>query len=137
MRGGIAKAHYERPAGLRHALRPFLRFSESAAQAAGLTPRQHPALLAIEGFPGRDRIAIGELAERLQILPHSAVGLADRLAGEHYVRSLADRQDRRQVRLALAVRGENILGKISAVPSEQLQRVEPHITPLLKSLRGK
>jgi DNA-binding MarR family transcriptional regulator len=133
----ISKAHYERLAELRYALRQFLRFSENAARAAGLTPQQHQALLAIKGFPGRDRITIGELAERLQILPHSAVGLADRLVGEHYVRRVADRKDRRQVRLALTVHGENILEKLSAVHSEQLQRVEPQITRLLKSLRGK
>ena len=133
----ISKAHYERLAGLRYALRQFLRFSENAAQAAGLTPQQHQALLAIKGFPGRDRITIGELAERLQILPHSAVGLADRLVREGYIRRLTDRKDRRQVRLALTARGERVLEKLSAVHHEQLSRVGPQITRLLKSLSGK
>ncbi|MGH7994005.1 MAG: MarR family transcriptional regulator [Limisphaerales bacterium] len=132
----ITRAHYETLAGFRYALRRFLRFSENAAQAAGLTPQQHQALLAIKGFPGRDRITIGELAERLQILHHSAVGLANRLAAEGYLRRLEDRNDRRQVWLALTKRGEIILEQLSAVHREQLQRVGPHIARLLKSLRG-
>ena len=132
----ITRAHYETLAGFRYALRRFLRFSENAAQAAGLTPQQHQALLAIKGFPGRDRITIGELAERLQILHHSAVGLVNRLAAEGYIRRMEDRNDRRQVWLALTKRGEIILEQLSAVHREQLQRVGPHITRLLKSLRG-
>lgn len=135
-RSRITRAHYETLAELRYALRQFLRFSEKAAQAAGLTPQQHQALLAIKGFPGPDPITIGELAERLQILHHSAVGLVDRLVTERYVRRLADPRDRRQVRLALTSRGENILEMLSAVHREQLQRVGPQITGLLKSLRG-
>ena len=91
----ITKAHYETLAELRYALRQFLRFSENAAQAAGVTPQQHQAMLTIKGFPGRDHITIGELAERLQILHHSAVGLANRLAVERYVRRVSSRKDRR------------------------------------------
>ena len=79
MRKPITKSQYENLAAFRFALRKFLRFSEDAAGAAGLTPQQHQALLAIKGFPGRDHVTVGELAERLQIKPHSAVGLIDRL----------------------------------------------------------
>ena len=107
----ITKAQYEMLAEFRYALRQFLRFSENAAQAAGITPQQHQAMLAIKGFPGRDRITIGELAERLQIAHHSAVGLADRLVAEHYVQRVQGRKDRRQVYLALTRRGEILLGK--------------------------
>ena len=63
----ITKAQYETLAEFRYALRQFLHFSETAAHAAGVTPQQHQAMLAIKGFPGRDHITIGELAERLQI----------------------------------------------------------------------
>jgi len=132
----ITKIHYETLAGLRYALRKFLRFSEDAAHAAGVTPQQHQAMLAIKGFPGRDRITIGELAERLQILHHSAVGLANRLVVERYVRRVSGRKDRRQVYLALTTRGEIVLEKLSAAHREQLQRVGPQIGQLLKGLRG-
>ena len=132
----ITKAHYETLAELRYALRQFLRFSESAAQAAGVTPQQHQAMLAIKGFPGRDHITIGELAERLQILHHSAVGLANRLVAENYARRAPDQNDRRQVRLTLTMRGETVLEKLSATHREQLQRIGPQINQLLKRLRG-
>ena len=132
----ITKAHYEALAELRYALRRFLRFSEKAARAAGLTPQQHQAMLAIKGFSGRDRITIGELAERLQILHHSAVGLADRLVAERYVRRIADRKDRRQVHLVLTAHGETVLEDLSTVHSAQLQHLGPRITQLLKGLQG-
>ena len=74
----LTKSHFELLAALRYQLRRFLQFSQDAgAGAAGLTPQQHQALLAIKGFPGRDEITMGELAERLQVRPHSAVGLVD------------------------------------------------------------
>ena len=85
------KIHYELLAELRHALRRFQRFSQEAARAAGLTPQQHQALLAIKGFPGRDYVSIGELAERMQLRHHSAVGLVDRLARRRLVRRVASR----------------------------------------------
>jgi DNA-binding MarR family transcriptional regulator len=47
-----------------------------------LTPNQHQVLLTIKGYPGRDHIANGESAERLQIKHHSAVGLANRLEAQ-------------------------------------------------------
>jgi len=46
------------------ALRQFLKCSEDVA---GLTSRQHQALLAIKEFPRRQSVTIGELAEQLQI----------------------------------------------------------------------
>src|SRR6266566_9056175 len=81
----ISKAQYEMLAAFRYQLRQFLHFSEQAAQKAGLTPRQHQALLAIKGFPGRDSVTIGELAEQLQIAHHSAVGLVDRLEAQNLI----------------------------------------------------
>lgn len=132
----ITKAHYETLAGFRYALRQFLRFSEDAALAAGVTPQQHQAMLAIKGFPGRDDVTIGELAERLQIKHHSAVGLADRLVAEKYLRRMPDKNDRRHVRLMLTPRGETVLQQLSAAHQEQLRRMGPQLDQLLESLRG-
>ena len=132
----VTKAEYETLAALRYSLRCFLRFSEEAAAAAGLTPQQHQALLAIKGFPGRDRITVGELAERLQIRHHSAVGLADRLAADRWVARRPNAADGRQVDLVLTARGEAALQKLSAAHREQLRRVAPRIEFLLEQLRG-
>ncbi len=130
----LTKAEYELLADFRRALRQFLRFSEEAARAEGLAPQQHQALLAIKGFPERDRVLVGELAERLQIRPHSAVGLADRLAAKGHVLRLPDRADRRQVYLALTPRGEAVLERLSAIHREQLRALGPRIDRLLRHL---
>jgi DNA-binding MarR family transcriptional regulator len=132
----ITKVEYETLAALRYALRQFLRFSEEAAQGAGLTPQQHQALLAIKGFPGRDRVTISELAERLQLRHHSAVGLADRLVSARLVARKPGTVDRRQIFLTVTPRGEAVLEKLSAAHGEQLRRVGPQIGLLLERLRG-
>jgi len=132
----ITKSEYETLAALRYALRQFLRFSEQAAEQAGLTPQQHQALLAIKGFPERDRLTISELAERLQLRHHSAVGLADRLVSARLASREPDSQDRRRVYLALTARGEALLEKLSSAHKEQLRRVGPQLAFLLERLRG-
>ncbi len=81
----LTKREYETLAAFRFSLRQFLRFSEEAAKSEGTTPQQYLALLAIKGYPGREWATVGELAERLQVQHHSAVGLVDRLAGEGMV----------------------------------------------------
>lgn len=132
----ISKGEYETLAAWRYALRQFLRFSEEVAHEAGLTPQQHQALLAIKGFPGRDRVTISELAERLQLRHHSAVGLANRLVSAQLVAREQDTADRRRVYLALTRHGEQVLAELSAAHKEQLRRVAPHIESLLERLRG-
>ena len=59
----VSQDEYETLAAFRYHLRRFLHFSEEAAQRVGLTPQQHQAMLTIKGFPGRDYVTIGELAE--------------------------------------------------------------------------
>lgn len=130
----LAKAQYETLAEFRYALRQFIHFSEGAAQAAGITAQHHQALLAIKGFPGRDRVTVGELAERLQLRHHSTVGLVDRLVAEKLVSRAPSTDDRRQVFIQLTSRGENVLAKLSSAHSQQLRRMEPGLSRLLKQL---
>lgn len=132
----ITKGEYETLAAFRYALRLFLGFSEQAAKQAGLTPQQHQALLAIKGFPKRDRVTVGELAERLQLHHHSAVGLADRLASAKFIARGRDKKDLRQVYLALTGRGEAVLQKLSAAHRKQLRQIGPEIQNILQRLRG-
>ncbi len=130
----LSKGQYETLAAFRYALRQFLRFSEAAAQETGITPQQHQALLAIKGFPGRDSITVGELAERLQLRHHSAVELIDRLIVQKLVSRKATAEDRRRVLIQLSNRGEAILEKLSATHREQLRRIGPEIKQLLERL---
>ena len=133
--GTVTQSEYQALASLRYALRQFLHFSEEAAVEAGLTPQQHQALLAIKGF-GEARLTIGELAERLQLRHHSAVGLANRLVGQGLARRKRGETDRRQVFLLLTARGEAVLAKLSAAHKQELRRIGPEFKLLFESLRG-
>jgi DNA-binding MarR family transcriptional regulator len=130
----LSKAEYEALASFRYSLRRFLNFSDAAAQAAGITPQKHQALLAIKGFPGRDHLSVGELAQRLLLRHHSAVGLVDRLVAEKLVMRAPSVGDRRQVFVRLTNRGESILLKLSSAHRKQLKRTGPELGSLLKRL---
>lgn len=130
----LRKAQYETLAAFRYALRKFIHFSEMAAETAGVTPQQHQALLAIKGFPGRDRVTVGELAERLQLRHHSAVGLIDRLVLEKLVARAASKADRRQVLVQLTNHGEKTLEKLSSTHRKQLKQIGPELNLLLERL---
>jgi DNA-binding MarR family transcriptional regulator len=130
----ISKSHYELLAELRHALRRFQRFSRDAARATGLTPQQHQALLAIKGYPGRDFVSIGELAERLQIRHHSAVGLVDRLVRQRLVRRAHSTMDRRRVEVRLSPQGEAKIERLSAAHLKELRQLGPGIRSVLESM---
>ncbi len=130
----IKQSESEALASFRHSLRQFLRFSEEAAQSVGLTPHQHQALLAIRGFPGRQRITIGELAERLQIKHNSAVELVNRLAEENLVVRESSEKDHRQVYVTLTERGSNLLEQLAATHKQELKRVGPQLNQLLAIL---
>jgi DNA-binding MarR family transcriptional regulator len=125
---------YATLAGFRGLLRRFLAFSETAARAAGLTPRQHQALLAIKGFPGPDPIGLHDLAEQLGIRHHSAVELVDRLAEAGLVQRLRDPADARRVRLALTEPAEARLAGLSATHLEELRRLRPALLEMLAAI---
>jgi len=130
----LSKADYEAMADFRYQLRQFLSFSEKAAHEAGITPRQHQALLAIKGFPGRDYVTVGELAEQLQIAHHSAVELTDRLVGQRMVTRKAATEDRRAVLLRVTRRGETLLAKLSLAHRTEIQRMVPALQMLLERI---
>jgi len=123
----ILKAEYEELAAFRYLLRRFLHFSETAVKSVGMTLHQHEALLAIQGFPGRDYLTMGELAERLQVKHNAAVGLVDRLAAERLVERRAADTDRRQVYVVLTPQGKDLLAQLSAVHRDELQNIGPDL----------
>jgi DNA-binding MarR family transcriptional regulator len=133
-RGRLTFPEYETLAAFRHALRRFLAFSAREARTAGLSPQQHQALLAVKGQADGDRLSIGVLADRLQLRPHSAVGLVDRLVRRGLVRRERSADDRRQVWVALTARGEALLASLSAAHRDELRRVGPELRALLARL---
>lgn len=128
------KSEYEELAAFRYSLRQFLRFSETAARAEGVTPQQHQTLLAIAGFPDRDRVMMSELAERLQLRHHSTVELINRLEANGLVAREPGTADRRQVFVSLTPRGYELLSRLSATHREELRRVSPQLSRLLQQL---
>ena len=122
---------YRRLSEFRYQLRCFLEFSEAAAAQAGLTPRQHQALLAIKGAPAGTNPSVGYLAERLRIRHHSAVELVDRLADASLITREPDTEDRRRVRLKLTATAEARLAQLSASHLSELNRLRPALLELL------
>jgi DNA-binding MarR family transcriptional regulator len=131
----LSGTDYELLAAFRHELREFLHFSEQAARAAGLHPQQHQALLVIRGFPQRDFVTVGELALKLKIKPHSAVGLVARMETEGLVTKAADPEDRRRVLIRTTSRGELALKHLSATHKAELARVGPALKEILTHLK--
>ncbi len=130
----IKQSEYEALATFRYSLRQFLRFSEEAAQSVGLTPQQHQALLTIKGFPNRQQITIGELAERLQVKHHSAVELVNRLVADGLVLREGSEKDRRQVFVILTDRGTKLLEQLAATHKQELRRIGPQLNQILEIL---
>ena len=130
----LAKADYETLAQFRYLLRSFAAFSEEAARATGLTAQHHQALLAVRGFPGRDQVTIGELAERLNLRHHSAVGLVDRLVVRGLLQRTRDESDRRRVLIGITVAGRALLARLSRAHRDELQRLAPLLRTLLERI---
>jgi len=132
----LRKSDFEKLAAFRYALRRFARFSEDAVRPLGLEPQQHQALLAVEGFPGRSWVSLGELAEQLQIRHNSAVGLVDRLEKSGLMIRGAAPEDGRRVHVRLTPKGRAVLERLSAVHREELRRIGPSLQGLLVDLAG-
>lgn len=130
----LSLADYRLLAEFRYVLARFLAFSAEAASAAGLAPRQHQALLAIKGYPRGERVTIGDLAERLGIRHHSAVGLVDRLVHSGYLVRRTDAEDRRRAVLRLTPAGDDALAALSAAHRAELRRIAPILGPMLRQL---
>jgi DNA-binding MarR family transcriptional regulator len=129
----LSDGDYATLAGFRYALRKFARYSEAAAEEAGLTPRQHQVLLAIRVGPG-GALTVGELAERLFLRPHSASELVQRMEEQGLLRRETGGADKRLVRLRLHERGETLLEHLSRSHRAELRRLRPMLQELLDGL---
>jgi len=132
----LPKADYETLAEFRYLLRQFGAFSEDAARQAELTVQQHQALLAIKGFPGREELTVGELAERLNLKHHSVVGLVDRLMRGDLIQRRHDEMDRRRVLIALTSKAETLLLGLTLAHRDELRRLAPLLRALLQRVEA-
>jgi DNA-binding MarR family transcriptional regulator len=125
---------YEALANLRYTLRRFMAFSAVAAQAAGLPPQQHQALLAIKGNPSGQPMTVGLLAERLLIAPHTATELVGRLDDGGLVTKVTNLKDRRRLTLSLTPKAEEILASLSLTHLRELRELTPVLVDALRTL---
>lgn len=110
-------------AQFRYHVRRFLRFSEQAARAAGVTPQQHQLMLGVAGFTGRGWANISELAEFLQERHNAVVELVGRASRAGLVAKRVTADDRRVVRVELTSRGRSILMRLSALHRRELRSI--------------
>jgi DNA-binding MarR family transcriptional regulator len=129
----LSDPEYQVLARFRFALRVFLRYSEEAARAVGVTPNQHQLMLAIRGFPS-GQPTISDVAEWLQLRRHSVGELIDRAIEADLVQRQADSDDRRRQRLALTPRGADILASLSAAHQVELKRFREDLAQILHQL---
>jgi DNA-binding MarR family transcriptional regulator len=113
---------YRRLAAVRFELRRFLRVSEEAARAAGLTPAQHQLLLAIRGWEGDADPSTSEIAQRLQQKLHSTSGLLARAEEAGLVSRRPDRRDARRQLVRLTASGRRRLRTLYTAHRDELER---------------
>lgn len=119
-KGAADKQRYEALSDFRYQLRCFLRFSEDAARAEGITALQYQLLLHTQGFAEREWATIGELADRLQAQPHGVVALVTRCEEAGLVQRRTSEADRRQVEVHLLPFGHRKLARLAAQHAQQL-----------------
>jgi DNA-binding MarR family transcriptional regulator len=125
---------YQALAEFRYHIRKFLRFSERAAREAGVEPQQHQLLLAVKGLPPDVSPTIGEIAQRLHVVHHSAVELVDRLEEQGMVQRRRSSEDRRRVLLSLTPKGERVLRELSVHHRRELEASGRELSTALRKL---
>jgi DNA-binding MarR family transcriptional regulator len=133
----LRKADYELLATFRRELRNFLAFSEQVAQATGLSAQQYQALLAIKGYSGREQVTVGELAQELLLVHHSASELADRMVSNGLLARSVDERDRRRTLLSPTPRAEVLLARMAHTHLEELRRIQPSLLKLFAQFAPK
>ena len=114
-RGFVATDRLRKLAEFRFELRKFLRFSEIAAEAAGISVQQYQMLQVIAAVPEGQGASISYLADRMILRHNSAVELVDRAVRAGIVRRESDDEDLRRSIVRLMPEGEKALEQL--VPS--------------------
>jgi DNA-binding MarR family transcriptional regulator len=117
----LAKQQFVALSNFRSELARFLRFSERAARAAGITPAQYQLLLHLRGFPGREWATVGELAARLQASSHGTGALINRCIALGLASKHRSEGDGRQVEVHLTPRAKLLVERIALQHHQELQ----------------
>ena len=117
----LTKREYAALSNFRSQLARFMRFSEGAARAAGITPKQYLLLLHIFGTADRDWASVGELAERLQSSAHGTVALVNRCHAAQLVTKRRNGEDARLVEVHATALGRKLIERIATRHRTELQ----------------
>lgn len=116
----VSKQQFIALSAFRYHLALFLRFSERATRAAGITQTQYLVLLHLRGFAAREWATIGELAVRMQASPHGTVALVNRCVALRLVVKRRSIVDARRVEVHLTPRGTKLVERIAARHRQEL-----------------
>jgi len=111
-RSSIATDRLHKLAEFRFQLRKFLRFSEIASEAAGISVQQYQMLQVIAAMPEGQGASISYLAERMILRHNSAVELVDRAVRAGMVRRESDDEDLRRSIVKLMPEGEKVIEQL-------------------------
>ena len=134
MSRSMTPSEYRALAEFRYLIRRYINNSEKAARSVGLEPQQYQALLALRGLPDGRQPTIRNLAERLQILHHSAVELVDRMERRGLFRRERFKGDRRHVLVHVTPRGEKLLSRLVRHRLAELRESGPELARSLGTL---
>ena len=121
-------------AQFRFELRRFLHFSETSAEAQGISAQQYQLLQVVETAAGAGRVAISTIAERMVLRHNSAVELVDRAERSGLVQRLSDATDLRRSLVVLTEQGRNVLFEVATAHMVELERAGPAMMEALSRL---
>lgn len=129
----LSDVDYATLAVFRQNLRSFLRFTESAAERAGITAQQYQALLALRAAPDC-QLSVGHFADQMLLHPHSTSGLLNRLEAIGMVERLRSGSDRRRVGIRLTAEGRALLSSLANEHRAELARLRPMLDNVVSRL---
>ena len=121
-------------AEFRFQLRKFLRFSETASDAAGISVQQYQLLQVIAAIPDGQGASISYLADRMILRHNSAVELVDRAVRAGMVRRESDEEDLRRSLVLLTPQGSAMLERLVTEHLVELDARGHEIVDALESL---
>jgi DNA-binding MarR family transcriptional regulator len=125
------QSDYRALAEFRYHIGRYLDFSDQAARAAGIEPRQYQLLLAIRGLPDGIEPTVGALAQQLRSRHHSTVELINRAEANDLVRRM---RAGTRVLVELTGEGARVLTRAVEQRLEELRVAGPVLVNALKQL---
>jgi len=127
----VKDSDYRALAEFRFHIRRYLDFSDQAAKAAGIEPKQYQLLLAIKGLSEDAEPAVGALAEQLRLRHHSTVELINRAETNDLVKRS---RSGTHVLVRLTRKGERVLARAVDERLQELRVAGPVLVAALQQL---